>query len=108
MREPFGTAGQQEVYLYTLTNINGITLKITNYGAIITSIRVPDKNNRMGDIVLGYDTLEQYIANSPYFGAMVGRYANRIAKGKIHPQREKLQTCCKQREKCIARRGERF
>jgi aldose 1-epimerase len=83
MREPFGIANQKEVYLYTLTNINGITVKITNYGAIITSILVPDKNNRMGDIVLGYDTLDQYIANSPYFGALVGRYANRIAKGKF-------------------------
>jgi aldose 1-epimerase len=83
MKEPFGIADQKEVYLFTLTNINGITVKITNYGATITSILVPDKNNRMGDIALGYDSLDQYIANSPYFGAMVGRYANRIAKGKF-------------------------
>jgi len=81
MKDHFGTTGQKEVFLYTLTNGNGITVKITNYGCIITSILVPDKNGRMGDIVLGYDSLNGYIANSPYFGAIVGRYANRIAKG---------------------------
>jgi len=82
-KEPFGKADQKDVFLYTLTNGNGITVKITNYGGIITSILVPDKSGRMGDIVLGYDSLDQYIAGSPYFGAIVGRYANRIAKGKF-------------------------
>jgi aldose 1-epimerase len=83
MKEPFGKADQKEVFLFTLTNSSGITVKITNYGGIITSILVPDKTGKKGDIVLGYDSLNQYIANSPYFGAMVGRYANRIAKGKF-------------------------
>ncbi len=83
MKEPFGKADQKDVFRYTLTNSSGIEVKITNYGGIITSLLVPDKTGRMGDIVLGYDTVDQYIANSPYFGAMVGRYANRIAKGKF-------------------------
>ena len=81
MKEHFGNVDQKEVFLYTLTNSNGITVKITNYGGIITSILIPDKKGKMGDIVLGYDSLNQYIANNPYFGAIVGRYANRIAKG---------------------------
>ena len=83
MKDSFGKADQKEVFLYTLTNSNGLKVKITNYGGIITSILVPDKTGRLGDIVLGYDSVEQYIANSPYFGATVGRYANRIAKGKF-------------------------
>jgi len=82
-KDSFGKADQKEVFLYTLTNSNGLKVKITNYGGIITSILVPDKTGRLGDIVLGYDSVEQYIANSPYFGATVGRYANRIAKGKF-------------------------
>ncbi|MCX6267213.1 MAG: galactose mutarotase, partial [Bacteroidetes bacterium] len=82
-KEPFGKTDKMDIFLYTLTNNRGITVKISNYGATITSILVPDKNGRSGDIVLGYDTLNQYLANSPYFGAIVGRYANRIAKGKF-------------------------
>jgi aldose 1-epimerase len=83
MKEPFGKADQKEIFRFVLTNSNGIKVKIINYGGIITSILVPDKGGRMGDIVLGYDSLNQYIANSPYFGATIGRYANRIAKGKF-------------------------
>jgi aldose 1-epimerase len=83
MKEPFGKADRKDVFIYTLSNRNGITVQITNYGGIITSIRVPGKNGQMGDIVLGYDSLGQYISNSPYFGAIAGRYANRIAKGKF-------------------------
>jgi aldose 1-epimerase len=81
MKEPFGKVDQKEVFLFTLTNSRGTTVKITNYGCIITSILLPDKKDQTGDIVLGYDHLDQYVANSPYFGAIVGRYANRIAKG---------------------------
>jgi aldose 1-epimerase len=81
MKEPFGKVNQQDVYLYTLTNSSGIKVKITNYGAIITSVSVPDKTGRFGDIVLGYDSLSGYLTGSPYFGALVGRYANRISKG---------------------------
>ncbi len=83
MKEPFGKADQKEVFIYTLVNSNGMKVKITNYGGIITSILVPDKSGRLGDIVLGYDSLSQYIANNPYFGVIAGRYANRIAKGRF-------------------------
>ncbi|MEI6455649.1 MAG: aldose epimerase family protein [bacterium] len=83
MKTNFGRIGDREVYLYSLTNKNGIVVRITNYGGIITSIMTPDKKGRFGDIVLGYDSLSQYIKNNPYFGAMVGRYANRIAGGKF-------------------------
>ena len=83
MKEHFGTVDNEPVYLYTLSNENGITIKITNYGGIITHLIVPDKNGRMGDIALGYDSLQGYLEATPYFGAIVGRYANRIAKGRF-------------------------
>ncbi len=83
-QNPFGTApGGQAVSLYTLTNRHGMTVKITNYGGIVTSILVPDRNGKLGDVVLGYDSVAGYIKGSPYFGALIGRYANRIAKGKF-------------------------
>ncbi|MDZ7330564.1 MAG: galactose mutarotase [candidate division KSB1 bacterium] len=71
------------VDLYTLTNSNGVTVQITNYGGIVTSLLVPDKNGKIGDVVLGYDNLDGYLKASPYFGCIVGRYGNRIAKGKF-------------------------
>jgi len=83
MKENFGKYDNKDVFLFTLTNPHGIVVKITNYGAIITSILMPDKKGKSGDIVLGYDSLEQYIENSPYFGAIAGRYANRIAGGQF-------------------------
>jgi aldose 1-epimerase len=83
MKENWGKVDNKEVFLYTLKNKNGIVVKISNYGGIITSILVPDKKGRMGDIVLGYDSLKGYLTATPYFGAIVGRYANRIAKGKF-------------------------
>jgi aldose 1-epimerase len=83
MKEHFGTVDNKPVYLFTLSNKNGITIKITNYGGIITHIIVPDMNGRMGDIALGYDSLQGYLEATPYFGAIVGRYANRIAKGRF-------------------------
>lgn len=69
------------VVRYTLTNSHGMQVKILNYGGIIQSLLVPDKNGKMGDVVLGFDSLAQYISQSPYFGALVGRYGNRIAHG---------------------------
>ena len=77
--ESFGkTPDGQEVDLYTLANTNGLKARITNYGAILVSLEVPDKNGKLADITLGFDTLEGYIKGHPYFGATVGRYANRI------------------------------
>ncbi len=80
----FGTTAEGEkVSLFTLTNSNGIKATITNYGGIVVSLLVPDKDGVNDDIILGYDTLEEYFEDSAYLGALIGRYANRIAKGKF-------------------------
>lgn len=80
----FGTTPEGEnVDLYTLKNQKGIEIKIMTYGGIITSLKVPNKNNISEDVVLGFDSLAQYTKNNPYFGALIGRYGNRIAKGKF-------------------------
>lgn len=72
-----------QVRLYTLINDGGIEVSITNYGGAITSIKVPDRNSVLGDIVLGYETLDEYVRNPRYLGCLVGRHANRIARGKF-------------------------
>ena len=82
-KQPFGKVNGKAVDLYTLTNANGMAAKITNYGGIMTELWVPDKNGEPGDILLGYDTLDEYVKNNPYFGALIGRYGNRIGKGKF-------------------------
>jgi aldose 1-epimerase len=74
-------ADGSEAMLYTLTNKSGARLKITNYGGIVTSIEAPDRKGQLADVVLGYDSLDGYVKNSPYFGAIIGRYGNRIGKG---------------------------
>jgi aldose 1-epimerase len=75
---PYGVVEGKEVKLYTLTNKNGLVAKITNYGGIITELHVPDKAGKNGDIVLGYDKLDDYVKATPYFGAVIGRVANRV------------------------------
>jgi aldose 1-epimerase len=84
-KDAFGTSKNGEkVDIYTLTNNKGCIVKITNYGGIVVSLSVPDRTGKLCDIVLGYDSLDGYIKNnSPYFGALIGRYGNRIAKGKF-------------------------
>jgi aldose 1-epimerase len=77
-RGPFGTADGRQVLLYTLTNRNGLVLKVTNYGATITEFHVPDRDGNLADIVLGFENLSAYQNGSPFFGALVGRVANRI------------------------------
>ena len=78
-KDDFGkTPDGKEVYLYTLTNTKGVQAKITNYGAILVSLDVPDRNGHLADVTLGFDTLDGYLGTHPYFGATVGRYANRI------------------------------
>lgn len=80
----FGTTRNGEtVTLYTLTNNQGMVVKIMNYGATITSIQTPDKNNTIEEVTLGFDSLQSYLAGHPFFGNVVGRYGNRIAKGKF-------------------------
>ncbi|MCD4772612.1 MAG: galactose mutarotase [Bacteroidales bacterium] len=82
-KEVFGKIDNQQIFLFTLKNKNGMTVKITNYGGIVTSLLVPDKNGKLDDVVLGFDNLDDYLQGHPYFGAIVGRYGNRIAKGKF-------------------------
>ncbi len=72
-----------EVYIYTLTNKQGSIMKVSNYGGIITSLLIPDRNGNLVDVVLGYDSLQGYLNQSPYFGALIGRYGNRIAGGRF-------------------------
>ncbi|MFG6687735.1 aldose epimerase family protein [Mariniflexile sp. HNIBRBA6329] len=79
-REKWGCVDGKDVWLYHLTNLNGITISITNYGGIVTSILTPDFSGEFENIVLGFDHLEQYQKeNTPYMGAIIGRYANRIS-----------------------------
>jgi aldose 1-epimerase len=68
---------------FTLTNAQGMVVKIIDFGGIITSLLAPDRDGRLADVVLGFDTLEPYRGDSPYFGALIGRYGNRIAKGRF-------------------------
>ena len=83
-KESFGkTPDGQDADIYTLTNSDGAEVKITNYGGIVTSLRVPDRNGKLDDIVLGFDNLDAYLKGHPYFGAIIGRYGNRIAKGRF-------------------------
>lgn len=78
-REPFGEVDGEAVQIFTFRNVHGMEVRATNYGGIITHLMVPDEDGRLGDIVLGYDSLAGYLEASPYFGSIVGRYGNRIA-----------------------------
>lgn len=80
---PFGVVDGREVRLFTLTNAHGMTVKVSTYGAIIQSLTAPDRAGRFADVVLGYNTVAEYVKDTPYFGAIVGRYGNRIANGKF-------------------------
>src|ERR1017187_5624723 len=92
-RQPFGTVGGQPVYLYTLSN-GSMQVKITNFGGVVQSIDVPDRAGNLADVALGFKNLDGYLANdvypqpsggsgTTYFGATIGRYANRIANGEF-------------------------
>ncbi len=83
-RAPFGVlANGDSVLVFTIANAQGVQVRALDYGGIIQSIRTPDRTGAFADIVLGFDSLDQYVTRSPYFGAIVGRYANRIAKGRF-------------------------
>lgn len=77
-KAPFGKVDGQDVDLYTLTNKNGLVMKVTNYGVIITEFWTPDRTGKLGDIVGGYENVDGYVKATPYFGTTVGRVANRI------------------------------
>ena len=81
---PFGkTADGESVELYTMVNKNGVTAKVMTYGALLTELHVPGRDGKLEDVVLGFDSLDEYLAGHPYFGATTGRVANRIAGGKF-------------------------
>jgi aldose 1-epimerase len=80
-QQDFGTRDGRPIILYTLTNAHGVEVRAMNYGGIILSLRVPDRKGQLADIVLGHEKAEEYVPNPPYLGAIVGRYANRIANG---------------------------
>ncbi|MFN4147347.1 MAG: aldose epimerase family protein [Runella sp.] len=83
-QSPFGLLPDgQQADLFILRNNNGVEVRITNYGGIITHWLAPDKNGQLADIVLGYDSLAGYLKDTPYFGAIVGRYGNRIGRAKF-------------------------
>ena len=80
----FGTlADGREVYAYTLRNANGMKVKIITYGGAIVQIKVPDKKGCFTDVIGGYDCLESYVGGDGYQGALIGRWGNRICKGKF-------------------------
>ena len=82
-REPFGTVNGVNVEMLTLTNKNGIEVRAITYGGTITSIKTPDRKGALGDIVLGFNSIDGYMKDEPFFGAIIGRYGNRIAKGRF-------------------------
>jgi len=83
-QKPWGrTLDGEPVTLFTLTNANGMTMRVTNFGGIVTSLTAPDAAGSFADVVLGYDSLDRYLVNIPYFGALIGRYGNRIAGGRF-------------------------
>ena len=83
-RHPYGSTGQgEQVELFTLTNANGMRVRFTSYGGIITSLEVPDREGTLADVTLGFDSLSGYLGEHPYFGALIGRYGNRIARGRF-------------------------
>jgi aldose 1-epimerase len=83
-KQPFGKTGDgQAADLYTLTNKKGMEVTITNFGGIIVSLKVPDRSGKFEDVALGYDSIDGYLTNKAFFGALIGRYGNRIAHGKF-------------------------
>src|SRR5262249_19635745 len=80
-KAPFGSVNGVPVDIYTLTNSNRMEVKITTYGGILQSIKVPDRHGHLANVTLGFTNVDDYVAKSPFFGAIIGRYANRIAKG---------------------------
>jgi aldose 1-epimerase len=99
-RQLYGTTSDGEkVESFTLGNSRGITAAVINYGCILTSLRMPDKNGKIGEITLGFDTLGGYLGEHPYFGALVGRFANRIAGGRFELDGKKYTLACNEKGK---------
>ena len=82
--QPYGVMPDgREVSLFPLRNSTGVEIKIINYGGIITALNVPDRDGKIADLVLGHDNLDGYLHRSRYFGALIGRYGNRIRRGQF-------------------------
>ena len=92
-KEFLKSINNDDIFLYTISNNKGISIDITNYGATVTSIKAPDMNGRIQDIVLGFNNIDRYMDSHPYFGSTIGRYANRIAGGSffLNNKRYKLE-----------------
>ncbi len=102
-KEGFGkTPDGQDADIYTLTNSGGAEVKITNYGGIVTSLRVPDRNGKLDDIVLGFDNLDAYLKGHPYWSLWKSH-----RQRPLHAARCRIQACCKQRREPSPRRHER-
>src|SRR5689334_1405213 len=83
-REPFGTTSDGvAVDRYTLTSASGVTITVLSYGGVIQSVFAPDRSGALADVTLGYDTLDGYLRDKSYLGALIGRYANRIRAGRF-------------------------
>jgi aldose 1-epimerase len=91
----------REVALYTLTNASGSQAKIINYGATVVALSVPDRNGKIEDVVLGYDSLQGYVDGTTFFGAIVGRYGNRIGKGNFTLEGKNYQVTVNDGENCL-------
>lgn len=94
IKQLWGKTDGKDVFLYTLFNANGLVAKITNYGGILTSLLIPDKEGTFEDVVIGFDNLEDYVAGHPNFGVIVGRFANRIAYGRFTIDDQEYQLAC--------------
>ncbi len=94
VQEVFGTCQERTIHRYTMSNEVGVRVSVTNYGGIITSLKVVDRAGREADVVLGYDRLEGYIEDSIYIGSLVGRYANRIKGGVLKIGKSAYQLSC--------------
>ena len=104
-KEPFGKLSDgAEVSRWVLINENGLTAKILDYGATVQSLIVPDKNKNPVDVVLGHDTIEEYVAGDCYLGATIGRVGNRIAEGRFELNDEKYEQAKASLEKHYAER----
>jgi len=94
-RQPYGqTSGGAQIEQYTLSNPDGTTAKVITYGGILTSVTMPDRNGKAGEITLGFDSLDGYLGSHPYFGALVGRVANRIGGGRFQLDGKEYTLAC--------------
>lgn len=101
-KEHWGKNGAgEDIYLYTLRNTSGVTAQITTFGGRLVGLKAPDRQGHMADIVLGFDDLAGYLGSNPYFGALVGRYANRIAKGEFSLNGKQYSLVCNSGENAL-------